>query len=30
MHKHHRVLLGVAAGAIMAALSSGAAAQQFC
>lgn len=29
MHKHHRVLLGVAAGAIMAALSSGAAAQQI-
>ena len=29
MYKHHRVLLGVAAGAIMAALSSGAAAQQI-
>ena len=29
MNKHHRVLLGVAAGAIMAALSSGAAAQQI-
>lgn len=29
MHKHHRVLLGFAAGAVMAALSAGAAAQQI-